>query len=212
MSSIVKGVEFILHFDKYLGSIIQSYGGFVYGILFLIVFLETGLVVTPFLPGDSLLFVVGAFSASGFLNLGLIILLLCIAAILGDSVNYAIGRYLGPRIFKHDNHLLFKKEYLTKTEKFYEKYGSKTIILARFVPIVRTFAPFVAGMGRMEYKKFFMFNVIGGCIWVLIFVLAGYYFGNIPIIKENLTIVVLCIIVLSCIPPLIEYFRTRNKN
>jgi len=206
MFSLTQGIEFILHFDKYLSIVIENYGVWVYAILFLIILLETGFVIAPFLPGDSLLFIAGVFAANGEMNIIILIILLAFAAIAGDSINYSIGRYLGPKVFK------YKKEYLERTKNFYEKYGNKTIILARFIPIVRTFAPFVAGIGRMNYNKFLTYNVVGGLIWVLLFTLAGYFFGNIPIIEENLTIVILIIILLSIVPPVIEYIKHKIKK
>ena len=209
MSYITTLFDFILHIDKYLGIIIQEFGPFTYLILFAIIFLETGLVITPLLPGDSLLFVTGTFAAKGYINIALIIFLLSIAAILGDTVNYWIGNYFGEKVF--ENNRFFKKEHLEKTKEFYRKHGGKTIIIARFVPIIRTFAPFVAGIGKMSYTRFISFNVIGGIAWVIGFVLAGYYFGSIPIIKENLTLVIMAIIIVSLIPPVMEYMRMRKK-
>ncbi len=201
--------DFLLHVDVHLNEIILQYGTGTYAILFLIVFCETGLVVTPFLPGDSLLFAVGAFSAAGSLQVELIAMLLFVAAVLGDALNYSIGSYLGPRVLT-DKHRFFKKEYLLKTEAFYEKYGAKTIIIARFVPIVRTFAPFVAGVGRMSYAKFAVYNVVGAFLWVAIFVGAGYFFGNLPAVRKNFTLVILAIIVISVLPAMIEIWRNRK--
>lgn len=201
--------DFLLHVDVHLNEIILQYGTGTYAILFLIVFCETGLVVTPFLPGDSLLFAVGAFSAAGSLQVELIAMLLFVAAVLGDALNYSVGSYLGPRVLT-DNHRFFKKEYLLKTEAFYEKYGAKTIIIARFVPIVRTFAPFVAGVGRMSYAKFAVYNVVGAFLWVTIFVAAGYFFGNLPAVRKNFTLVILAIIVISVLPAMIEIWRNRK--
>ena len=200
-----------MHLDKYLGSVIQNYGAWTYLILFLIIFCETGLVVTPILPGDSLLFAIGAFAGLGYLDIKLTLLLLAAAAILGDSVNYSVGRYLGPRVFSYKDSRIFKKEYLEKTHGFYEKYGGKTIIIARFVPIVRTFAPFVAGVGSMTYAKFISYNVIGGLLWVSVVTLAGYFFGNIPAVKHNFTAVIMGIIVVSMLPGIIEYVRHRRS-
>lgn len=200
--------DFILHVDRYINVLIQDYGAFTYLILFIIIFLETGLVITPFLPGDSLLFVVGAFAAQGSFDIIFIFVLLSIAAIIGDSVNYSIGNYFGIRIFKGSR--LFKEKYLEKTKNFYQKHGGKTIIIARFIPIIRTFAPFVAGVGKMYYPRFLAFNIIGGLAWVALFLFAGYFFGTIPIIKENLTIVIIIIIFLSILPPIIEYIRSRR--
>jgi membrane-associated protein len=187
--------------------LIQNYGFLTYGIIFFIIFIETGLVIVPFLPGDSLLFAAGAFAALGELNIALIITLLAIAAILGDTINYSIGKYLGPKVFKYENSFLLNKEYLLKTEKFYERHGKKTIALARFIPIIRTFAPFVAGIGKMKYLDFFKYNVIGGIVWVTLFSLAGYFFGNIPFIKENFSLVIAAIIILSFLPIAYEFFK-----
>jgi membrane-associated protein len=210
MTQIPNPVDFILHIDKYVGMIIQNYGIFTYLILFLVLFCETGLVITPFLPGDSLLFVTGAFAAKGYINVFALFGILCLAAILGDTINYTIGNYFGEKVFARNR--FFKKEHLEKTKKFYEKHGSKTIIFARFVPIVRTFAPFVAGIGKMKYLKFLSFNIIGGIAWVLIFLFGGYFFGGIPIIEKNLTWVIFIIIFISILPAIIEYLRNRKKN
>jgi membrane-associated protein len=200
-------IDFILHIDVHLDGIIRQYGTWTYAILFLIIFCETGLVVTPLLPGDSLLFAAGAFAARGSLSPIVLFVLLSIAAVLGDTANYWIGRYLAPRVQKG---LPFvKKEYLDRTHAFYEKHGGKTIIIARFMPIIRTFAPFVAGVGTMEYARFLTFNVVGGILWIGLFVFGGYYFGNIPAVEENFTLVILAIILLSVMPALIEFVRTR---
>ena len=205
-------VDFILHLDKNLGSIIQVYGLWTYLILFLIIFLETGFVVTPMLPGDSLLFAAGALASIGSLNIGVLFLILALAAILGDTLNYWIGYYIGPKVFKEERVRFFKKEYLERTRIFYEKYGGKTIILARFVPIIRTFAPLVAGIGKMNYFRFVAYNIIGGIGWVAFFVFGGYYFGNIPIVKRNFGIVILAIIFVSLIPIAVEFFRHRKER
>lgn len=202
----------LLHLDKYLGAVIQSYGAWTYLILFLIIFCETGLVVTPILPGDSLLFAIGTFCGLGYLELGLTLGLLSVAAVLGDTVNYAVGHYIGPKVFHYENSRIFRKEYLQKTHSFYEKYGGKTIIIARFVPIVRTFAPFVAGVGAMTYGKFLAYNVIGGLLWVFLVTLAGYFFGNIPAVKNNFTAVIMGIIVVSVLPGVYEYVRHRRAS
>ncbi|HJW91498.1 MAG TPA: DedA family protein [Anaerolineales bacterium] len=203
-------VDFILHLDEHLSTIIQNYGTWTYLLLFLIIFLETGLVVTPFLPGDSLLFAAGTFAALGALNVGVLFLLLSVAAILGDTVNYWIGHYIGPRAFSGNIRFL-KKEYLDRTHEFYERHGGKTIILARFIPIIRTFAPFVAGIGAMTYPHFIAYNVVGGALWVAIFTFGGYYFGNLPVVKENFTLVILAIIFISVLPGVIEFFKERAR-
>src|SRR4030067_33965 len=204
-------VDFILHLDKHLSTIIQNYGTWTYLLLFLIIFLETGLVVTPFLPGDSLLFAAGTFAALGALNVGVLFLLLSVAAILGDTVNYWIGHYIGPRAFSGNIRFL-KKEYLDRTHEFYERHGGKTIILARFIPIIRTFAPFVAGVGAMTYPRFIAYNVIGGVLWVTIFTFGGYYFGNLTFVKENFTLVILAIIFISVLPGVIEFFKEQARG
>ncbi len=200
-------IDFILHIDVYLAMIIQNYGNLVYIILFFIIFMETGFVLTPFLPGDSLIFISGTFAATGMLNVYFLFLILSIAAILGDTVNYWIVNYFGEKSFKK----FIRPEHMEKTKSFFRCYGKKTIVLARFVPIIRTFAPFVAGVGKMNYLTFLSYNVIGGVTWVAIFVFSGYYFGNISFIKENLTIVVLLIIIASLIPAVIEYFRSKKN-
>lgn len=201
-------VDLVLHLDRHLVELIQDYGAWVYLILFLIVFAETGLVVTPFLPGDSLLFVAGTLAAAGGLDLGLLIVLLCIAAILGDSVNYAIGKHVGERMVRSGR--LVRQEHVDRTHAFFDRYGGKTIVIARFVPIVRTFAPFVAGIGKMTYGRFLLFNVTGGIFWVVSLTTAGYFFGNLPIVKENLSLVVLGIVIASVMPAVIEYVRHRR--
>ena len=204
-------VDLILHLDTHLNSIIQEYGTLTYFILFLIIFCETGLVVTPFLPGDSLLFAAGTFAASGSLHVTWLILLLAAAAIAGDTVNYWIGAYVGPKIFHRENVRFLNKEHLKRTHDFYEKYGGKTIIIARFMPIIRTFAPFVAGIGKMSYARFISYNVLGGIFWIVSFILGGYFFGNIPVVKRNFTIVIFAIIIISILPAVIEFFRHRKK-
>jgi membrane-associated protein len=203
-------IEFFLHLDTHLHAAIQAYGVWTYLFLFLIIFCETGLVVTPILPGDSLLFAAGALAAGGSLNVVWLWVLLSIAAVLGDAVNYAIGHFIGPKVFSQENNRFLKKAYLDRTHQFYEKYGGKTIIIARFVPIVRTFAPFVAGVGSMTYWRFASYNVIGGVAWVTICLFAGYAFGNLPIVKENFTLVILAIIFISLLPGLIEFVRQRQ--
>jgi membrane-associated protein len=204
-------VDFFLHLDQHLAEVIQRYGTTTYLLLFLIVFLETGLVVTPILPGDSLLFAAGAFAALGYLSLWPLYLLLCLAAILGDTVNYAIGARLGPKVFSYSKSRFFNPEHLKKTHAFYEKYGGKTIIIARFVPIVRTFAPFVAGIGQMSYRQFIGYNVVGGVLWVSICLFSGYFFGNLPFVKNNFSIVVIVIVLISLLPAVIEYVRHRAE-
>ena len=204
-------IDFILHLDKHLVELVTQYGTWTYGILFLIIFCETGLVVTPILPGDSLLFAVGALSAKGGLDIFTVFVLLSIAAIIGDTVNYWIGKVVGPKVFSSESSRLLNKEHLQRTHEFYEKYGGKTIIIARFMPIIRTFAPFVAGIGQMSYGKFLLYNVVGGLIWIAGFLYAGYFFGNIPVVKRNFTLVVFAIIVVSMLPAVIEYWRARRS-
>ena len=210
MEMVKKLIDIVLHVDDYLKDLVPQYGLWIYAILFLIIFAETGLVVTPFLPGDSLLFAIGALCGAQVLNLWTILLLLTVAAILGDTVNYWVGHYMGPKVFKGDGRFL-KKAYLDKTHNFYERYGGKTIIIARFVPIVRTFAPFVAGVGSMTYGKFMSFNVFGGILWVFSMTLAGYFFGNFKIVQDNFSLVILMIIFISILPGIFEYWRERNR-
>ena len=210
-------IDFFLHLDKYLPLIIQSFGIWAYVIMFLVIFCETGLVVTPILPGDSLLFALGAFAAQGALNIEILLISLCIAAVAGDTVNYSIGKFLGPKVFHYPDSRFFKREYLVRTHQFYEKHGGKTIIIARFIPIIRTFAPFVAGIGTMKYLRFISYNVVGGISWICLFLLAGYYFGGIPAVKRNFTLVIIAIIIISVMPGVIEYVRqiyfvSRAKN
>ncbi|MBI2044911.1 DedA family protein [Candidatus Pacearchaeota archaeon] len=200
--------DFLLHLDKYIGEIIQTYGVSTYLILFLIIFTETGLVIAPFLPGDSLIFIIGTFAGKGYLNVLLLFVILAGAAIIGDSVNYWIGSYFGKRFFS--NSKLIKREHLQKTENFYKKYGVKTIIIARFMPILRTIAPFVAGVGKMDYKKFFIYNITGGVIWVGVFLFSGYLFGEIPFVQDNLMLIVIVIILISVIPPILEYLNKKK--
>ena len=204
-------VDFFVHLDRHLAEVIRQYGGYTYAILFLVVFLETGLVVTPLLPGDSLLFAAGSFAGLGVLNPWLLFALLSVGAILGDTVNYAIGAYLGPKVFHYPRSRFFNPEHLRKTHEFYEKYGGKTIIIARFVPIIRTFAPFVAGIGAMSYARFLLYNVVGGVLWVGVCVFAGYFFGNLPIVKKNFSLVILGIIVVSVMPAMVEFLRHRAQ-
>lgn len=204
-------IDFIVHIDEHLLTIVGDYGTWTYAILFLIIFAETGFVVTPFLPGDSLLFAAGAIAATGVLNPFLLLGLLFLAAVIGDFVNYSSGSYFGMKVFKEDARI-FKLDYLRKTEKFYAKYGGKTIIIARFVPIVRTYAPFVAGASNMNYSRFLFYNVIGGAVWVGIFVTVGYLFGNLPFVKNNFSIAVLLIIGASLIPIFIEFFKHKRAK
>ena len=210
MELLLKAVDIFIHLDKYLGDIILQYGTLTYLLLFFIIFMETGLVVTPFLPGDSLLFAAGTFAAIGALDVRILFLLLAAAAIFGDTVNYWIGHIIGPRAFTGEVRFL-KKEYLDRTHEFYERHGGKTIILARFIPIIRTFAPFVAGIGAMSYGHFIAYNVIGGLAWVALFTFGGYFFGNLPAVKHNFSVVVMAIIFISILPGVIEYFKERNR-
>jgi membrane-associated protein len=204
--------DFIMHIDVHLGGIIKDYGLWTYLILFIIIFCETGLVVTPLLPGDSLLFAAGTFAAIGALDIMWLFLILSVAAVAGDTVNYWIGCFVGPKVF-HKEHVRFlKKEYLDRTHQFYEKYGGKTIIIARFVPIIRTFAPFVAGIGNMTYLKFISYNVIGGIAWIAICVFAGYYFGNLPFVRNNFSLVILAIIIISIMPGVVEVVKHKYSS
>ena len=209
MDFILTFFDILLHLDQYLDMVIKEYGTWTYGILIAIIFCETGLVVTPFLPGDSLLFATGTFAAIGSLNVNWIAVSLGLAAVAGDSTNYWIGRFTGPKVFSREKSYLFNKEYLLKTQKFYDRYGRKTIILCRFVPIVRTFAPFVAGIGRMPYRIFLSYSIIGTILWISFFVFGGYFFGNIPVVKQHFTVVIIGIIFVSVLPGIIEYVRLR---
>jgi len=215
MELITSLFDFILHIDRHLVTMIATYGQWVYAILFLIIFLETGVVVAPFLPGDSLLFAAGAVAATSALDVTLLVVLLCIAAIVGDSVNYSIGRRIGPRVFKQKSRW-FKQEHLARTQQFYEKHGGKTIVLARFLPFIRTFAPFVAGIGQMNYLRFWAYNASGAVIWVAGFVLLGYFFGTRPFVQKNFGLVIVAIILISTIPAAIEVWgawrRSRRKK
>ena len=204
-------IAVFLHLDMYLDTVIQQYGVWMYFILFVVVFLETGIVVTPFLPGDSLLFAAGALCARGDLAVGGLFLLLCLAAVLGDTVNYSIGHLVGPRAF-HGQNRFFKREHLDRTHQFYERHGGKTIVLARFIPIIRTFAPFVAGIGHMSYGRFVTYNVLGGLLWTVLFVFGGYYFGNQPLVKRNFTLVILAIIVISLLPLVVEFIQNYRRK
>jgi membrane-associated protein len=209
MELITTFFDIFMHLDKHLGAVIQAYGIWSYLILFLIIFCETGLVVTPILPGDSLLFAAGAFAAAGALDVRWLFILLTIAAIAGDTLNYWIGSYLGPKIFHKEEVRFLNREYLDRTHRFYEKHGGKTIIIARFMPIIRTFAPFVAGIGKMTYVRFVSYNIVGGVVWIAAFIFGGYFFGNIPVVKKNFTLVILAIIFLSILPGIIEFVRHR---
>lgn len=210
MELLLQAVDVLLHVDRYLNTIAADYGTWTYFILFMIVFCETGLVVTPFLPGDSLLFAAGALSGAGVLDPNLIFVLLVAAAFTGDNVNYWIGRRVGPAVFEREHTRFFKKEHLMKAHAFYERHGGKTIILARFVPIVRTFSPFVAGIARMTYTHFLAYSVAGAVIWVSVFVYVGYFFGNLPFIKKNFSVAIVVIILVSIMPGIVEYLRHRR--
>jgi membrane-associated protein len=202
-------LDFLIHIDKNLLVLIQNYGILIYPLLFLILFVETGLVVFPFLPGDSLLFAAGVIASSGLINLLLVFLIAVLAAILGDTVNYWIGHFIGKKISRSR---FVKEEYLIRTQNFYDKHGGKTIIISRFIPIIRTFAPFVAGIGKMKYSKFLSFNVVGGILWTALFIFAGFFFGNIPFIKNNFSLVIFVIIALSLVPVIIEFFKARSSR
>jgi membrane-associated protein len=212
MELLLHFVDIFINLDKHISLVLQTFGLWTYLIVFLIIFCETGLVVTPILPGDSLLFGLGTFAARGDLDVVSLLILLSIAAIAGDTVNYAIGQYVGPKVFTQKDSRFFKKEYLDRTHNFYEKYGGITIIIARFVPIIRTFAPFVAGIGNMTYLRFLSYNILGGISWIVIFIMGGYFFGNLPFVKRNFTFVIIGIIIISVLPGIIEYFRNRKKT
>lgn len=214
MEVLTQFIDVILHLDSHLNAWATAFGPWLYVILFAIVFAETGLVVTPFLPGDSLLFAVGALCAieGSTLNVAAMMVVLILAAVLGDAVNYALGKRIGPRVFRSETSRWLSKKHLLRTQRFYERHGGKTIIIARFVPIIRTFAPFVAGIGRMGYRRFFSFNVIGGLAWVVGFLLAGYLFGNLPIVKKQFHIVIFAIIILSVLPAVFELWRDRRET
>jgi membrane-associated protein len=212
MDLIKDFIDLILHLDTHLVDLVRQYGTWTYGILFLIIFCETGLVVTPILPGDSLLFAVGALASTGALNVVWCFVLMCCAAIIGDNLNYWIGYFVGPKVFSSQSSRWLNRKHLERTHQFYEKYGVKTVILARFMPIVRTFAPFVAGVGRMNYPKFLAYSVFGSLLWMGLFLSAGFWFGNIPIVKRNFTLVVFAIIGISLLPAVIEYWRTRRTT
>ncbi len=212
MDLVKYGLDIIVHLDKHLGLVIQHYGFWTHLLLFVILFCETGLVVTPFLPGDSLLFAAGAFAALGSLDLTWLAFSLPLAAMIGDSSNYWIGRITGPKVFSSGESRLLNRKHLERTHRFYLKYGGKTVIIARFMPIVRTFAPFVAGVGAMAYRRFILYSIGGSIGWVLVFILGGYFFGNIPVVKANFTLVILAIIVISLLPGIIEYVRGRRRE
>lgn len=212
MALIQHWLDFLIHIDVHLSALLQAYGAWTYGILFAIVFCETGLVITPFLPGDSLLFAAGAFAAQGALHPWILFWLLSAAAVLGDTANYWIGLRVGPEIFHAERLWFLKQDHLLRTERFYERHGGKTIVLARFMPIIRTFAPFVAGIGRMRYARFVAYNVGGGVAWVALFVFGGYYFGNLPVVQRHFSLVIAGIILLSILPGLIEFVRHRRRS
>ncbi len=212
MHALAQFIDFFLHLGHHLNYLVDNYGSLTYFILFLIIFCETGLVVTPFLPGDSFLFAIGALCATGGLNLWTVVLLLTIAAIAGDTVNYSIGRLLADKILRREKIRFIKQKYIDQTHEFYEKYGAKAIILARFVPIIRTFAPFLAGVGKMNYGKFITYNIVGGVVWIFLFVFAGYFFGNIPVVKKNFTLVIMGIIVVSVLPIIFEIWKAKQKQ
>ena len=209
MGDISHLIGYLFHLDKHLTQIVHDFGSWTYLFLFLIIFIETGLVAMPFLPGDSLLFIVGTFAAMGSLDMSTVLMILVIAAVSGDSVNYAIGKFLGPKVFFKKQSRFFKKEYLERAERFYARYGAKAIVLGRFIPIIRTFVPFVAGIGSMDYRKFLFYNILGGTLWVGGFVSAGYFFGNMPVVKNNFSLVIMMIIFLSILPGVLEVWRNR---
>lgn len=211
MELVAKFVDLFIHLGEHLHWVIQHYGIWTYLLLFLIIFCETGLVVTPFLPGDSLLFAIGTIAARGSLSMVWLFIVLCVAAVAGDTVNYWIGYFVGPRVFHKENVRFLNREYLDRTHRFYEKYGGKTIIIARFVPVIRTFAPFVAGIGKMTYGHFITYNISGGMAWIAVFVLAGFYFGNLSFVKDHFTLVIYLIIVISILPGVIEFLRQRHR-
>lgn len=211
MELLAQGIDLVLHLDKYLALFVAQYGPWVYGLLFLIVFMETGFVVTPFLPGDSLLFVAGAVAAAGGMELPLVMLTLVTAALCGDNVNYWVGRLVGPRVFRFEGSRWLKRENLERTHAFMERHGPKAIVIARFVPIVRTFVPFVCGLGRLTYLRFLVFSVLGALLWVGLLVPAGYFFGNLALVKQNLSAVIMLIVLLSLLPGAIEYLRARRR-
>jgi membrane-associated protein len=204
--------DVVLHLDRHLQWLVANYGPWIYGILFLIIFCETGLVLTPFLPGDSLLFAAGTIAAAGGMDVHFLVVVLIVAAILGDTVNYSFGHYVGPRVFHYQNSAWLNREHLDRAHAFYERHGGKTIVIARFVPIVRTYAPFVAGIGAMSYRRFLAYNVGGAVLWVVSLTYAGYFFGNFPMVKQNLTLVLIGIVILSIMPAVFEYLRHRAQS
>jgi membrane-associated protein len=212
MEQVSNLIDFILHLDSHLKEVIESYGIWCYLLFFIIIFAETGLVVTPFLPGDSLLFALGTLAATGSVKVGWLFVILSAAAVLGDSANYTVGKYFGLMILKREGAWFLKKEHIERTHRFYEKYGAKTIVLARFVPIVRTFAPFIAGVGKMTYLRFFSYNVVGGILWIALFVFGGFFFGNIPVIRRNFTLTIFAIIIISILPAVIEVIREKRRK
>lgn len=212
MNLIFQFIDFVMHLDVHLTQVARDFGMWTYLFLFLVIFCETGLVFTPFLPGDSMIFVIGNLAKSGELNFPAIIAVLMVAAILGDTCNYHIGKFFGIKLFSKDNARFLKKEYLIKTQNFYAKYGGKTIIIARFIPIIRTFAPFVAGMGSMNYSKFLSYNVMGGISWVALFSFAGFFFGKIPFVENNFSLVIIAIIFISLLPGVITFLRERKSS
>ena len=205
-------INLILHLDKYIGVVLTNYHEYFYILFFLVIFCETGLVVTPFLPGDSLLFVAGAFAGTGQLDLGLLALILVIAAFLGDNANFFLGKFIGQKLFSNSKSKIFRKDILDKTHEFYERHGSKAIVIARFIPLVRTFAPFVAGVGQMTYRKFVSFSLLASVLWVIIFLVGGYLFGNIPVIKEHMSLIILAVMVVSVLPALKMIWDTKFKR
>lgn len=212
MDFMVTFIDFFIHLDRHLAEMIQYFGGWSYFIVFLIIFCETGLVVTPILPGDSLLFGLGTLAALGALQVEWLLILLSIAAVSGNIVNYAIGYFVGPKIFHRENVRFLNRAYLDRTHQFYEKHGGKTIVIARFLQIIRTFAPFVAGIGKMTYSRFIFYNVLGSVAWIAVFILGGYYFGNLPVVKSNFTLVIFAIVIISMLPAVIEYFRHHFRS
>ncbi|MBI4139426.1 VTT domain-containing protein [Candidatus Woesearchaeota archaeon] len=213
---LINFLDLVLHIDKYLNVIVQEYSGTAYFFLFLIIFFETGIVATPFLPGDSLLFAAGTLAGVGVLSIKILLPVIFLAAVLGDTVNYHIGKYIGPKVFSRDDSLFFSKAHLIKAQNFYEKYGAKTIVIARFVPIIRTFAPFVAGIGLMSYKKFIFYNVIGAALWTFLLTMGGYLFGNISFVQNNYGLVIMVIIIISLLPVakefVVHYLDKKKEN